>query len=51
MNDRIFKGSFSSLVKLVSKTTLMVAKWAMVRGEFSNFTLNDIISNWEACLV
>lgn len=24
--------------------------WALVRKEFSNFTLDDIFVNWEACM-
>lgn len=47
-NDRIFRGSFSSLADLITSITTRIAKWALVRKEFYVFTLNDIILNWEA---
>ena len=47
-NDKIFKGTSSSSAKLIDKVTLTTAKWTFV--EFSNFILNDIIFNWEACV-
>lgn len=50
MNDRIFRGSSCSVSDLVSKVTLRIAKWALVRKEFWNFNLNDILFNWEACM-
>jgi hypothetical protein len=28
-----------------------MAKWAMVRKEFSSFSINDIYVNWKACMV
>lgn len=46
-NDKIFKGTSSS-AKLIDRVTLTTAKWTFV--EFSNFSLNDIIFNWEACM-
>lgn len=34
------------------KLPLRIAKWALARKEFSNFNLNNILSNWElACYV
>ncbi|XXG72211.1 hypothetical protein AAC387_Pa07g1359 [Persea americana] len=50
MNDRIFKRSSLLLTDLVSRITLRIVEWALVRKEFSNFSLNDILLNWEACM-
>ena len=50
-NDRIFRGISSPLVKLIEGVTLRIAKWAMVRKEFSTFSINNIFVNWEACMV
>lgn len=49
-NDLIFWGSSMSSADLASRIALRVAKWVMVRKEFSNFNLNDILFNWEACM-
>ena len=51
MNATIFRGISSPLVKLIECVTLRVAKWAIVRNEFFNFSINDIFVNWEACTV
>ena len=37
-------------VVLISKVTLRIAKWAMVRKELSNFNFNDIFFSCEACM-
>ena len=44
-NDRIFRGYSLSTIDLISKITFRIAKWALVRKKFSNFTFNDIISS------
>lgn len=31
--------------------SLRIAKWALVRKEFSNIRLHAILYNWEACMV
>lgn len=50
-NDRIFKcSSFSSAADLISSIGMRIAKWALVRKEFSNFSLNAILIDWEACM-
>lgn len=45
MNGRIFKSDFSSSEELI---TLRIARWVLVRKEFSNSCLNDILINWES---
>lgn len=30
---------------------LMIAKWALDRNELFDISINDIISNWEACIL
>ena len=54
-NDRISKGSsfssaFSSAADLISSIGMRIVKWALLRKEFSNFSLNAILTNWEACM-
>lgn len=49
-NDRIFRGDSSSLSELIATVTLAIAKWALIRKEFSDFALNDIMVNWETCM-
>eukprot|EP00268_Persea_americana_P068029 TRINITY_DN9427_c0_g3_i1.p1 TRINITY_DN9427_c0_g3~~TRINITY_DN9427_c0_g3_i1.p1 ORF type:complete len:256 (+),score=22.30 TRINITY_DN9427_c0_g3_i1:1157-1924(+) len=49
-NNRIFKGTFSSLSNLVDLITMRIAGWALIRKEFSNFSIDDITVNWEACM-
>lgn len=39
-----------SSADLASRIDLRVAKWVLVRKEFSNFNLNDILFNWEDCM-
>ena len=41
----------SPLVMLIERVTLIIAKWALVRKEFSNFSINCIFVNWKACMV
>lgn len=36
------KGSSSSSTELISRLSLKIAKWALVRKEFTNFNPNDI---------
>ena len=45
INDRIFQGAYASLLELIEVITLRVAKWALLRREFSNFSLNAILLN------
>ena len=45
-----FKGVSSSATKVISTITLTITKWTLIRKKFSNFTLNDILINWEACM-
>ena len=40
----------SSTTDSISKITFRIEKWVLVRKEFSNFTFNDIISSWGACM-
>ena len=47
-NKRIFKSTSSLVEELIFKITITVAEWALVRKEFSNFSLNDVFVNWEA---
>ena len=49
-NDRIFRGSSSLSHELISRVALKITKWALVRKEYFNFNLNDILFNWEACM-
>ena len=42
--------SSSSLEVLISKTTFGIAKWALIRKEFSEFSFDDILSNSGACM-
>ena len=35
---------------MIDRVTLTIANWALVRKEFSNFNLNDILFSWEACM-
>ena len=39
---------FLPLLVLIDRLTLRIAKWALIRKEFSNFSLNDILLNWKA---
>ena len=49
-NDKIFRVAFSSSVELITSITMRIAKWALVRKEFSNFYLDEVFVNWESCL-
>ena len=40
-----FLGDLLSLMVLVLRINLRLAKWALVRKEFSNFSLNAILLN------
>lgn len=42
-NDRIFRGTSISLADLISKVALTIEKWALIRKELPNLTLNDIL--------
>lgn len=42
---RIFRGNSSSIVELTSRVSLRIAKWVLVRREFFNSNLNDILFN------
>ena len=44
-NDRVFRNVSSTSEELVASISLMIANWALVRKEFSNFSLNDILFN------
>lgn len=39
------------MVELVLMAFIRIARWALTRKEFVNFTMNDIMSSWEACMV
>lgn len=41
-NERIFKDASSSVVSFVSALSNRIVKWALIRKEFANFTMNDI---------
>ena len=30
--------------------TITIVEWALARKEFSNFSLNDVVVNWKACM-
>ena len=49
-NDRIFKGVSSSLLVLINRISMRIAKWALIRKKCCNFSLNDILLNWEVCM-
>lgn len=50
-NERIFKSMSPSIIeKLASVVHLRIVKRALIRKEFGNITLNDILLNWEACM-
>ena len=36
--------------ELIALINLRIAKWALIKKEFSNFSLDDILHNWEACM-
>ena len=50
-NDRIFRSSSFSTVGLTSEVAFGIAKWALIRKEFSKLTFDDILLNWGACMV
>ena len=41
----------SPLIMLIEGVTFRIAKWALVRKEYSEFSTNDIFVNWKACMV
>ena len=43
MKGRIFRGTSISLADLISKVALTIVKWALIRKELPNLTLNDIL--------
>lgn len=45
-----FRARATSTMDLIAATFIESPKWAMVRKEFVNFTMNDIVYNWEASL-
>lgn len=50
-NERIFKSMSPSIIeKLALVVHLRIVKRALIRKEFGNITLNDILLNWEACM-
>ena len=49
-NERISKGT-SLTSELISQVTLKIARWALARKKFSNLNMNDLLSNWGACMV
>lgn len=49
-NSRIFLGSSFSVANLISTVAIRIAKWALVRKEFSISSMDDNLSNWEACM-
>lgn len=50
INERIFRGSLSTVDALISRVDLRIVKWSVIQKEFFNFNLNDILFNWEACM-
>lgn len=50
-NEKTFRDSSLSTKNLISMVSLRIAKWALVRKEFSNIRLHVILYYWEACIV
>ena len=48
-NERILKGSSSSVARIILDVSLRNVRWILVRKEFDRFNMTDILSNWEAC--
>ena len=49
-NNKVFKGTFSSLTNLIDLITMRIARWALIRKEFSNSSIDDITVNWKTCM-
>lgn len=49
-NNRIFRVTSSILVDMISRVTFRIAKWSLIRKEFSNVNLDNILFNWEASM-
>lgn len=49
-NEKIFRDSLS-FTPLHSVTPIQIAKWVSIRKEFANCKINDILFNWETCMV
>lgn len=45
-NGRIFRGFSSSVAMLITEVSIRVVKWVLIRKEFENLNMNDILSNW-----
>lgn len=50
MNDKIFKGTSSSLTELINVVSLLTVKWTLARKEFSKFNLNDFLLHYKVCM-
>lgn len=49
-NEKIFRESLS-LKPLHSMTAIQIAKWVLIRKESAIRKINDILFNWETCMV
>lgn len=49
INERILKGSSSSVARIILDVSLRNVRWILVIKEFDRFNMTDILSNWEAC--
>ena len=48
--NRIFRSTFSSVEKITSVVNSRIAKWVLVRKGLKDQKVDDLLSNWEACL-
>lgn len=48
-NDRVFR-DFLHVDALLLVVDLGVAKWLLVRKEFINVKIDEVIHNWQACM-
>ena len=44
-----FKGALSPTANILVAISLRIAKWALVKKEFANISMNDIFFDWKAC--
>ena len=49
-NNRIFNGKSKDREDIVFMIVLKIAKWASIKKELEHLTLDNNLSNWEACL-
>ena len=50
-NERVFPSSISSLQDILVGVLIKIGKWAMESKEFKFLNIENILVNWEACMV